>query len=66
MKKLSLREVQVLQQLSEGKSSKAIGKELGISSKTIENYKQNIRNKLGISNTVGLIKYAIRSGIVEL
>ena len=63
---LTTREAEVLQLLVEGKSTKQTASILGVSIKTIESHRQNIMKKLNIDNIVGLIKYAIREGIIPL
>ena len=63
---LTTREAEVLQLLVEGKSTKQTAAILGVSIKTIESHRQNIMKKLNIDNIVGLIKYAIREGIIPL
>ena len=62
---LSERELQVLQLLVEGHSTADIGKKLFISGKTAEKHRANIMNKLGLSNLVDLIKFAIRVGVID-
>jgi DNA-binding NarL/FixJ family response regulator len=63
---LTSREVEVLQLLAEGESTKQAASTLGVSTKTIESHRQNIMKKLDIDNIVDLIKYAIREGIISL
>jgi len=63
---LSERETEVIKLLSEGLSSKEIGSQLHISSRTVETHKANILGKLGLKNTADLIKYAIKQGIISL
>jgi len=63
---LSAREQEVLKCLAEGKSTKVIASQLGVSAKTIEAHRQNIMGKLNISNIAELIKYAIRAGLTSL
>ncbi len=63
---LTSREVEVLQLLAEGESTKQAASTLGVSTKTIESHRQNIMKKLDIDNIVDLIKYAIREGITHL
>jgi len=63
---LTTREAEVLQLLAEGKSTKQAASILGVSIKTIESHRQNIMKKLNIDNIVGLIKYAIREGIIPI
>jgi DNA-binding NarL/FixJ family response regulator len=62
---LSDRELQILRLLGAGKSVKAIGKELGLSEKTVSTYRARVLEKLGLETTAELIRYALRSGLVE-
>jgi len=62
---LSEREVSVLRLLAQGQRSKEIADVLGISAKTVETYRSRIMLKLGIDNLPGLVKFAIRAGIVS-
>ena len=64
-RQLSERELQVLQLLVEGHSAADIGKKLFISAKTAEKHRANIMSKLGLSNLVDLIKFAIRVGAID-
>jgi DNA-binding NarL/FixJ family response regulator len=61
---LSTREREVLQLLAEGKNVKEIGSILGISTKTAESHRANIMQKLDIRELAGLVRYAIRQGLV--
>ena len=61
---LSIREREVLQLIVEGKNVKEIGGILGISTKTAESHRTNIMEKLNIHEIAGLVRYAIREGIV--
>ena len=63
---LSDREREVLQLLSEGKSTKQIALQIHVSTKTIESNRHNIMNKLKINSVAELTKYAIREGITPL
>jgi DNA-binding NarL/FixJ family response regulator len=62
---LARRERQVLQLVAEGKTSKEIAVVLGLSTKTAESYRARVMMKLDIHDTAGLVRYAIRKGIVE-
>lgn len=62
---LTDRERQVLQLVAEGKTTKEIASLLGISVKTAESHRSNIMEKLNIHETAGLVRYAIRSGLIE-
>jgi DNA-binding NarL/FixJ family response regulator len=63
---LNEREREVLQFLSEGKSTKQIALQLHVSAKTIESNRRNIMDKLGINSVAELTKYAVREGITPL
>jgi two-component system, NarL family, response regulator NreC len=62
---LSVRERQVLQLVSEGHSTKKIAALLGISVKTADTHRAKVMLKLDIHQTAGLVRYAIRSGLIE-
>lgn len=62
--KLSKREREVLQRVVEGQKIVLIAQELSLSPKTVETYRARIMQKLGISDTVELIKFAIRHGLI--
>jgi len=62
--RLTPREREVLRLLAEGKSTKQIAGQLSISVKTAEFHRARIREKLKIGDTAGLVRYAIREGIV--
>ena len=61
---LTERERQVLALIAEGLSSKQIAKQLGVSLKTIESHRANLMDKLDIHKVSGLVRFAIRSGLV--
>jgi DNA-binding NarL/FixJ family response regulator len=61
---LAPRERQVLQLVAEGQTSKAIAVVLGVSVKTAESYRAHVMEKLKIHDTAGLVRYAIRKGLV--
>ena len=63
---LTDREREVLQLLSEGKTTKQIALLLKVSVKTIETYRQHIMEKLDIHSIAELTKYAIREGLTFL
>jgi DNA-binding NarL/FixJ family response regulator len=56
----------VLKLLAEGKSSNEIAEQLFVSVKTIGTHKQHIYEKLNLSSTADLVKYAIKKGIISL
>jgi DNA-binding NarL/FixJ family response regulator len=63
---LTLRERQVLQLIAEGHSSREVAESLGISPKTAESHRSNLMRKLGIHDTAGLVRYAIRRGLTKI
>ena len=63
--KLSVRERQVLQLVGEGHSTKKIATLLGISVKTADTHRAKLMAKLDIHQTAGLVRYAIRNGLLE-
>lgn len=62
---LSEREREVLRLISDGHTSAAIARQLGLKPKTIENHRANIMDKLQIRTTAGLVRYALRSGVAR-
>jgi DNA-binding NarL/FixJ family response regulator len=62
---LTPREREVLQLVAEGKTTKEIATVLGLSVKTAETHRTKIMRKLEIHETAGLVRYAIRRGLVQ-
>ena len=62
---LTSRERQVLQLVGEGRSTKQIAALLGISAKTADSHRAKLMEKLDIHQVAGLVRYAIRSGLIE-
>lgn len=62
---LTDREQQIFRLLVNGLTSKQIGKELFISSKTVDNHKSKIMSKLEVHNSVGLFRFATRIGLLD-
>lgn len=60
---LSPREQEILILICKEYSSAAIAKLLFVSVSTVDTHRKNLMQKLGVSNTVGLVKYAIQNGI---
>jgi two-component system response regulator NreC len=61
---LSPREREVLQLVAEGRTTKQIAHLLGLSVKTVESHRSSIMDKLEIHDTAGLVRYAIRRGLI--
>lgn len=62
---LSDREFQVLKMLAEGKSLTDIAQTLHLSDKTISAHKSRLMQKLSIHSNAGLVRYAVRHGLVS-
>jgi DNA-binding NarL/FixJ family response regulator len=62
---LTDREREVLQLIAEGLSSKEIAAMLGVSLKTIDSHRSNLMEKLDIHKVSSLVRFAIRTGLVE-
>jgi DNA-binding NarL/FixJ family response regulator len=63
---LSRREIEVVQLLCEGLSSKEIARRLHISAKTVENHRYNIYRKCEVDSIAGLMRHAIQNGLVTI
>lgn len=61
---LTRREREILQRLAEGRSAKEVAGDLGISMRTAESHRANLMRKLGVHKTAGLVRLAIREGLV--
>ncbi len=62
---LTAREREVLQLVAEGRTTKEVASILGVSVKTADSHRTNLMQKLGIHETAGLVRYAIRRGLVQ-
>ena len=62
---LTNREQTILLELAQGKSNKGVANTLGISVRTVETHRKNIKRKLGISSTAGLTRYAMEHGVLQ-
>lgn len=63
LNQLSEREIEVINQIRDGLSSKEIADRLAISIKTVEVHRHNILKKLKVKNTASLINYINSSGL---
>lgn len=63
--RLSKREHQVFQRIVEGQKVVEIAQALSLSPKTVETYRARVMQKLGIVDTVDLIKFAMRKGLIS-
>jgi DNA-binding NarL/FixJ family response regulator len=63
---LSPRQREILQLIAEGRSTKEIAAHLDLSIKTVETHRTELMERLGIHGVAGLVRYAIRTGIVRV
>jgi two-component system, NarL family, response regulator NreC len=63
---LTSRERQVLQLVAEGKSCKEVASLMSVTAKTAESCRSRIMQKLNIHHTAGLVRYAIRRGMIQI
>jgi DNA-binding NarL/FixJ family response regulator len=63
---LSKRERQVLELVAQGMTNSQISSQLGISPKTVARHRERIMRRLNIHSSTELVKFAIRTGLVEL
>ena len=64
--KLTRRQREILQLIAERHNTKEIAQVLGISIKTVETHRAQLMNRLGIHDVPGLVRFAIRTGLVSL
>jgi DNA-binding NarL/FixJ family response regulator len=64
-RRLTSRELEVLQLVAEGSANKQVAATLGISIKTVEKHRQHLMDKLGIHDTAGLTRHAMATGVIE-
>ncbi len=65
-KKLSKRELLILQYVAKGKSTKEIAQILNITNQTVSTHRKNISKKLEIKSVSGLTAYAIVNGVIDV
>jgi two-component system response regulator NreC len=63
---LTQREREILQMVAEGRSSKEIAVALEIATKTVENHRQHLMEKLHVHSIAGLTRYAVDAGFVAM
>jgi DNA-binding NarL/FixJ family response regulator len=62
---LSPRQREVLRLIARGRATKEIAFELGLSPKTVESHRAQIMERLGIRDIAGLVRYALRNGLIH-
>jgi DNA-binding CsgD family transcriptional regulator len=66
LQNLTRRENEILQLIVDGRRNREISALLNISVKTVETHRANIMRKLSVHNTVQLIRYALRQGVIPI
>jgi DNA-binding NarL/FixJ family response regulator len=65
LEQLTARQREILQMIAEGKNTKEIASTLDISVKTVEAHRLQLMARLNIHDVPGLVRYAIRNGLVS-
>jgi DNA-binding NarL/FixJ family response regulator len=65
LEQLTPRQREILQLIAEGKNTKEIAHRLGIGAKTVETHRLRLMSHLDIYDVPGLVRYAIREGLVS-
>jgi DNA-binding NarL/FixJ family response regulator len=65
-KQLTSRQREILQLIAEGNSTKEIANKLNVSIKTVETHRMQLMDRIGIHDVAGLVRYAIRMGIITV
>ena len=61
---LSKRELEILQLVVKGYTSKKMAAHLGLSPRTIDHHRSNILKKMGKKNSVDLVNFVVRNGFI--
>ena len=56
----------MLEAVAEGHTNNEIGEQLGISPKTVARHRERIMHKLNLHSSTELVKFAIRTGLIDL
>jgi len=62
---LTSRQREILQLIAEGRSTKQMAAQLGVSIKTVETHRALLMRRLGIHDLAGLVRFAVRIGMVQ-
>jgi DNA-binding NarL/FixJ family response regulator len=66
IERLTSRQSEILQLIAQGHNTKEIAQDLNISVKTVETHRARLMGRLGIYDVPGLVRFAIRIGLVSL
>jgi DNA-binding NarL/FixJ family response regulator len=62
---LTERELEILALIADGKTSRAIAKRLGVTTRTVETHRANMMAKLAVDNAAALVRYAVEHGLTR-
>ncbi len=62
---LTNREIEILKLIAQEYSNAEIADKLFISIRTVDTHRRNLIEKLGVKNTAGLVKYAMKKGLID-
>ena len=62
LSRLTRRQIEVMRLVASGYRTREVAKALKLSAKTVESHRHQLMRKLGLENTAGLVRYAIRVG----
>ena len=62
---ITAREKEILRLIADDVKPQQIGKKLRLSPNTVDSYRRNLKQKLGVKGTAGLVRWAIRAGLVR-
>ena len=63
---LSPRQMEVLRLVAQGKSTKLIARDLGLSTKTVDAHRYQVSQRLQVHDVAGMVRYAIRHALVQI
>jgi DNA-binding CsgD family transcriptional regulator len=63
---ITAREKEILRLIANDVKPQQIGKRLRLSPNTVDSYRRNLKQKLGVTGTAGLVRWAVRTGLVNL
>ena len=63
---ITVRQREVLALIAKGFTSKQIAQQLNLSAKTVDSHRTNLMNQLGIHDLAGLVRFAVRTGLVSV
>lgn len=66
MKRLTIKENEVLENIANGLSVKAVAQRLGLTTKTVQSHRNSLRKKLRVQTDVELCLIALRTGLVDI